>query len=69
MTVLEAIQDHYARVRQWIEEEVNFFRLHLVFFTFTPLIASGIFYAVNGRFHIRECSCFVCDRTASASRT
>ncbi|KAI0735704.1 TrkH-domain-containing protein [Earliella scabrosa] len=61
MTVLEAIQDHYARVRQWIEEEVNFFRLHLVFFTFTPLIASGIFYAVNGRFHIPYIDClFLC---------
>lgn len=44
----------YARVWQWIESELNFFRLHLIYFTFTPLIAAGIFYAANGEFHIRE---------------
>ena len=43
-----------ARVTQWIEKELNFFRLHLIYFTVVPLIASGIFYASNGEFHIRE---------------
>ncbi|GAA6062637.1 hypothetical protein JCM10212_000299 [Sporobolomyces blumeae] len=27
---------------------LNFYRLHLLFFTFVPLIASGVFYASNG---------------------
>ncbi|KAL5532050.1 hypothetical protein ACEPAF_5614 [Sanghuangporus sanghuang] len=29
-------------------EHLNFFRVHVLFFTFTPLIFSGIFYAANG---------------------
>lgn len=57
MAVLDVLWDIYDRLRQWIEEEANFFRLHLVYFTFVPLIAAGIFYGVNGEFHIRECPC------------
>jgi hypothetical protein len=30
-----------------ITKHLNFFRYHLLFFTFTPLIVSGIFYAAN----------------------
>ncbi|PIL30855.1 transporter [Ganoderma sinense ZZ0214-1] len=52
MTVLDSLSDQYAQVRQWMQDEANFFRLHLVYFTFVPLIAAGIFYAVNGEFHI-----------------
>ncbi|RPD81556.1 TrkH-domain-containing protein [Lentinus tigrinus ALCF2SS1-7] len=52
MALLDSLHDTYARARQWIEEEVNFFRLHLLFFTLTPLVAAAIFYAVNGEFHI-----------------
>ncbi|KAI0367488.1 TrkH-domain-containing protein [Pilatotrama ljubarskyi] len=52
MAVLDTLSDAYDRVRQWIEEEANFFRLHLIYFTVTPLVAAGIFYAVNGEFHI-----------------
>ncbi|TBU58845.1 TrkH-domain-containing protein [Dichomitus squalens] len=52
MAILDSLRDHYAQVRQWIEDEVNFFRLHLVYFTFVPLIAAGIFYGANGEFHI-----------------
>ena len=44
----------HARVYEWIEKELNFFRLHLIYFTIVPLIAAGIFYAANGEFHIRE---------------
>jgi hypothetical protein len=33
--------------------EANFFRIHLISFVLVPLIFSGIFYASNGRFHIR----------------
>lgn len=29
-------------------QHLNFYRIHLIFFTFLPLIASGIFYASNG---------------------
>ncbi|KAI0666217.1 cation transport protein-domain-containing protein [Trametes maxima] len=52
MAILDLLSDVYSRVRQWIQEEANFFRLHLLFFTFTPLVAAGIFYGVNGEFHI-----------------
>lgn len=31
-----------------IWRNLNFFRVHLIFFTLTPLILSGIFYAGNG---------------------
>ncbi|KIJ31257.1 hypothetical protein M422DRAFT_104826, partial [Sphaerobolus stellatus SS14] len=31
---------------------LNFYRIHVLVFTFTPLIAAGIFYASNGEFHI-----------------
>ena len=55
MALLDSLYDTWARVRQWFEEEANFFRIHLTFFTFTPLIAAGIFYGVNGEYHIREC--------------
>ena len=54
MAITDTLYYAYSRVRQFIEEEANFFRLHLLFFTFTPLVAAGIFYAVNGEFHIRE---------------
>ena len=58
MAILDSLKDHYTQVRQWIEDEVNFFRLHLIYFTIVPLIAAGIFYAANGEFHIREWSMF-----------
>ncbi|KAF8841742.1 TrkH-domain-containing protein [Paxillus ammoniavirescens] len=35
-----------------IRRNLNFFRVHLLFFTFTPLIFSGILYASNGRYPI-----------------
>ncbi|KAI0638942.1 TrkH-domain-containing protein [Trametes polyzona] len=52
MAFLDQLYDAYDRLRQWVEEEANFFRLHLIYFTFVPLIAAGIFYGVNGEFHI-----------------
>lgn len=58
MTVLDSLSDQCAQIRQWIQDEANFFRLHLVYFSFVPLIAAGVFYAVNGEFHIRECLVF-----------
>ncbi|KAJ3726247.1 hypothetical protein C8R42DRAFT_718482 [Lentinula raphanica] len=35
-----------------IKRHLNFYRIHILFFTFTPLIFSAIFYASNGRFKI-----------------
>ncbi|KAJ7125143.1 cation transport protein-domain-containing protein [Mycena epipterygia] len=35
-----------------VRKELNFYRVHILFFTFTPLIFSGIFYASNGHYHI-----------------
>ncbi|KAJ7169106.1 cation transport protein-domain-containing protein [Mycena crocata] len=35
-----------------IRKHLNFYRVHILFFTFTPLIFSGIFYASNGQYHI-----------------
>ncbi|KAF7315082.1 Potassium transport protein [Mycena indigotica] len=40
-----------------IRKELNFYRVHILFFTFTPLIFSGIFYASNGRFKISYIDC------------
>lgn len=40
---------------------LNFYRVHLLVFTFTPLMFSGIFYAVNGQFKIPYIDClFLC---------
>lgn len=45
----------------WFLEHVTFYRLHLAAFTFVPLIASGVFYASNGRFKIPYIDClFIC---------
>ncbi|CAK5281873.1 unnamed protein product [Mycena citricolor] len=35
-----------------LTKHLNFYRVHILFFTFTPLIFSGIFYASNGHTHI-----------------
>lgn len=44
--------EFFARLRAWIDEEANFFRVHLIFFTFTPLIFAAIFWGVNGEFPV-----------------
>jgi len=44
----------FAAVKQLVEREANFYRIHLLFFTFVPLILSGIFYASNDEYYIRE---------------
>ncbi|CAL1696758.1 unnamed protein product [Somion occarium] len=36
----------------WLKRELNFFRVHLLFFLIVPLISAVIFWAANGRFHI-----------------
>ncbi|KAI9507993.1 cation transport protein-domain-containing protein [Russula earlei] len=42
----------FQRVYSFFYSNLNFYRLHILYFTFTPLLFSGIFYATNGRFHI-----------------
>ncbi|KZT01449.1 uncharacterized protein LAESUDRAFT_731151 [Laetiporus sulphureus 93-53] len=45
----------------YILSNLNFYRIHILVFTFTPLIFSGIFYAVNGKYHIPYIDClFTC---------
>ncbi|KAI9062394.1 hypothetical protein FKP32DRAFT_1593550 [Trametes sanguinea] len=46
-----------ADFQAYILRHLNFYRVHLLFFTFTPLIFSGIFYASNGEFHIDYIDC------------
>ncbi|KAJ7030061.1 cation transport protein-domain-containing protein [Mycena alexandri] len=41
-----------ATVWKAIRKQLNFYRIHILFFTFTPLIFSGIFYASNGEFPV-----------------
>ncbi|KXN90409.1 Low-affinity potassium transport protein [Leucoagaricus sp. SymC.cos] len=41
------------KIHKFIENGVNFYRIHLTAFVVFPFIASGIFYASNGRFHVK----------------
>ncbi|KAG7449729.1 uncharacterized protein BT62DRAFT_928462 [Guyanagaster necrorhizus] len=51
---MPSIRSSLASGVSWkhIKRHLNFFRVHLLFFAFTPLIFSGIFYASNGQYHI-----------------
>ncbi|KDN40138.1 hypothetical protein RSAG8_08338, partial [Rhizoctonia solani AG-8 WAC10335] len=44
--------DVFRRAWTSFHESLNFFRLHVLFFTFTPLISAAIFYAANGQYPI-----------------
>ncbi|KAI0753123.1 cation transport protein-domain-containing protein [Daedaleopsis nitida] len=51
----------FGNFRHYVFKHLNFYRVHLLFFTFTPLIFSAIFYASNGEFHIDYIDClFIC---------
>ncbi|KAF9265108.1 TrkH-domain-containing protein [Marasmius fiardii PR-910] len=57
----EPVPTRFQRLIQYIEKEATFFRVHLIAFTFIPLIVSGIFYACNGRFPVSYLdSLFLC---------
>ncbi|KAI0263834.1 cation transport protein-domain-containing protein [Gloeopeniophorella convolvens] len=45
-------ESSFQRLASWLRRHLNFYRLHIIYFTFTPLIFSAIFYASNGRYHI-----------------
>ncbi|KZV69989.1 hypothetical protein PENSPDRAFT_651888 [Peniophora sp. CONT] len=42
-----------VRALAFLSGQLNFYRLHILYFIFTPLIFSAIFYASNGETHIR----------------
>ncbi|KAK7029888.1 potassium transporter [Favolaschia claudopus] len=51
----------FTSISDFIWKHGTFYRLHLSFFTIVPLIASGIFYGCNGRFHVSYLdSLFIC---------
>lgn len=51
----------YRKLLSWISRELNFYRIHVLVFVFTPLIMAAIFYASNGQNHIPFIDClFVC---------
>ncbi|KAH9927443.1 TrkH-domain-containing protein [Epithele typhae] len=52
MAFTDVIYYQWSQFYQWLEKELNFFRVHLLYFTITPLIFTFIFYASNGKFHI-----------------
>lgn len=45
---------------RWCGKNLNFFRVHVLVFTLTPLIAAGIFYACNGENHIKFIDALFC---------
>ncbi|SPO30856.1 related to potassium transporter TRK-1 [Ustilago trichophora] len=56
-----AVRDKFRSFGRWCGKNLNFFRVHALVFTFTPLIAAAIFYACNGENHIKFIdSLFVC---------
>ncbi|KAH9944580.1 TrkH-domain-containing protein [Amylocystis lapponica] len=52
------LSGHWIKsVGSYALSHLNFFRIHIIFFTFTPLIFSGILYAVNGEFPVSYIDC------------
>ncbi|KAI0827951.1 cation transport protein-domain-containing protein [Trametes gibbosa] len=46
-----------ADLGAYVFQHLNFYRVHILFFTFTPLLFSGLFYAGNGQYHIDYIDC------------
>lgn len=42
-----------------LTKNLNFFRLHVLAFTILPLIASAVFYASNGQYHVPYIDCLL----------
>lgn len=38
---------------EWIQDELNFFRIHLIVFTFLPLFASVVYWGANGQYKVK----------------
>lgn len=57
----KAFRARWRSVGQFCGDNLNFFRVHVLVFLFTPLIFAGIFYACNTETHIKFIDClFVC---------
>jgi hypothetical protein len=41
------------RWKPWLREHLNFFRIHLLVFTFLPLLISIVLWASSGRYKIK----------------
>ncbi len=53
-------RDGFRSFGRWCGKHLNFFRVHVIVFLFTPLIAAGIFYACNGEVHIKFIDALFC---------
>ncbi|KAI0317188.1 cation transport protein-domain-containing protein [Amylostereum chailletii] len=43
----------YARILSWLQRHLNFYRIHILYFIFSPLVFSAVFFACNGEFTIK----------------
>ncbi|KAJ7594901.1 cation transport protein-domain-containing protein [Mycena floridula] len=52
--MLENVNEHESQghLPRWLRKNLNFYRVHIIFFTFTPLFFSLILFASNGQFKI-----------------
>ncbi|PIL33508.1 transporter [Ganoderma sinense ZZ0214-1] len=51
------VPGRFRNSKRYVLKHLNFYRIHLLFFTFTPLICSGILYAANTDFHVSYVDC------------
>ncbi|KAF9047413.1 cation transport protein-domain-containing protein [Panaeolus papilionaceus] len=54
---MRSYSDFLSRCCWRFSKHLNFYRVHLLFFTFTPLIFSVIFYLSNGRYKVAYVDC------------
>ncbi|KAI3475608.1 hypothetical protein L1887_62981 [Cichorium endivia] len=55
-----AVRAKCRSAARWCGRNLNFFRVHVLVFTFVPLIAAAIFYACNGETHINFIDALFC---------
>lgn len=48
MRGVSSLQD----LSDWLRHELNFFRVHLLFFVVVPLVSAAIFWGANGEFPV-----------------
>ncbi len=52
----------------WFRAQLNFYRVHLLFFSITPCVVAAIFYASNGQTHIAYIDALFMASSAPKSR-
>ncbi|KZV62678.1 TrkH-domain-containing protein [Peniophora sp. CONT] len=58
----------WRQICDWGDENLNFFKLHMLAFTLVPLICAAILYACNGRYPIRFVDAlFICVSAATST--